>query len=260
MGRRNVFSADGDCLDNPPRAAYPGGDELREGEGMTEYEWLTCNDLDRMLKHLRGRISERKLRLFTAACIPLLTPYLDRKRCERVLRVLERYAEGMDCAEELDAVRQEAEHGRLVGQVYGTICVEQSVWATTQTSPFGTAWTTSRGVAHALGILQRDRDGAPYWDAKRHAEGGVAAILQDVFGPLLFRPVTVSPTTLVWSGGTVTRLGEAIYVDKRFKDLPVLADALEDAGCADADILGHLRGPGPHVRGCWALDLILGRG
>jgi hypothetical protein len=42
--------------------------------------------------------------------------------------------------------------------------------------------------------------------------------------------------------------------------LAVLADALEDAGCADPDLLAHLRGPGPHVRGCWALDLVLGNG
>jgi hypothetical protein len=54
-------------------------------------------------------------------------------------------------------------------------------------------------------------------------------------------------------------MGGAIYDERAFDRLPVLADALEDAGCADADLLGHLRGPGPHVRGCWAVDLILGK-
>jgi hypothetical protein len=58
----------------------------------------------------------------------------------------------------------------------------------------------------------------------------------------------------------VLGLAKAIYGEGRFTDVPVLADALEEAGCADAEILTHLRGPGPHVRGCWALDLVLGKG
>jgi hypothetical protein len=57
----------------------------------------------------------------------------------------------------------------------------------------------------------------------------------------------------------VERIADTIYRDRSFTDLPILADALEDAGCDNADILSHLRGPGPHVRGCWALDLILGK-
>jgi hypothetical protein len=50
-----------------------------------------------------------------------------------------------------------------------------------------------------------------------------------------------------------------IYDDRRFQDLPILVDALEEAGCANVDILGHCRGPGPHARGCWVVDLILGK-
>jgi hypothetical protein len=57
----------------------------------------------------------------------------------------------------------------------------------------------------------------------------------------------------------VPQIALAIYEDHRFADLPVLADALTEAGCADADLLGHLRSPGPHVRGCWAVDLLLGK-
>jgi hypothetical protein len=52
----------------------------------------------------------------------------------------------------------------------------------------------------------------------------------------------------------------AIAEDRAFDRLPILADALEDAGCDDGDLLAHLRGDGPHVRGCWALDLVLERG
>jgi hypothetical protein len=54
-------------------------------------------------------------------------------------------------------------------------------------------------------------------------------------------------------------LAQAIYNDHRFGDLPILADALEEAGCSATDILDHLRGPGPHVRGCWVVDLLLGK-
>ena len=72
-------------------------------------------------------------------------------------------------------------------------------------------------------------------------------------------PVTIDPAWLRWNGGTVSALACRIYDERAFHDLPVLADALEEAGCTDADLLGHLRGPGPHVRGCWAIDLLLGR-
>ena len=85
-----------------------------------------------------------------------------------------------------------------------------------------------------------------------------AALLQDLFGNP-FRPPTVEPSWLHWNDGTAVKLAQAIYEERAFGRLPVLADALEDAGCDNADILNHLRGPGPHVRGCWAVDLLLGK-
>jgi hypothetical protein len=83
--------------------------------------------------------------------------------------------------------------------------------------------------------------------------------LHDIFGLLSFRPVTIAPSSLVWNDGTVVTLAKAIYEDRAFDRLPILADALEDAGCTDADILAHCRQPGPHVRGCWVVDLLLGK-
>jgi hypothetical protein len=70
--------------------------------------------------------------------------------------------------------------------------------------------------------------------------------------------VAIEPDWLMWKERTVARLAQAICADRRFADLPVLGDALEEAGCTDAAILSHLRSAGPHVRGCWALDLCLG--
>jgi hypothetical protein len=64
---------------------------------------------------------------------------------------------------------------------------------------------------------------------------------------------------LAWNDGTIVKLAQAIYDERAFDRLPVVADALEEASCTNADILAHCRGPGPHVRGCWAVDLILGK-
>ena len=83
-------------------------------------------------------------------------------------------------------------------------------------------------------------------------------LLRDIFGPLPFRPVAVAPDWLQWNHGTVPAVARHVYEDRAFHDLPILADALEDAGCTDSDILGHCRGAGPHVRGCWVADLLLG--
>jgi hypothetical protein len=77
-------------------------------------------------------------------------------------------------------------------------------------------------------------------------------LYQDILGP------DPRPTVLTLRDGGVRMLALAIYEERRFGDCPILADALEEAGCANAAILEHLRGQGPHTRGCWALDLILG--
>ena len=66
-----------------------------------------------------------------------------------------------------------------------------------------------------------------------------------------------APAVLRWNDGMVVKLTVSVYHDRAFDRTSLLADALEDAGCTDADLLGHLRGPGPHVRGCWAVDLVL---
>jgi hypothetical protein len=81
-------------------------------------------------------------------------------------------------------------------------------------------------------------------------------ILGDPFRP----PPLIDPGCLRWNGGTLVKLARAIYGERRFEDMPVLADALEEAGCADGAILSHGRGGGPHGRGCWLVDALLGMG
>ena len=79
--------------------------------------------------------------------------------------------------------------------------------------------------------------------------------LRDIFGNP-FRPVLADPA---WLTPTAVALAAAIYEDRAFDRLPVLADALEEAGCTDADVLLHCRRPGEHVRGCWVVDMVLGK-
>ncbi len=83
-------------------------------------------------------------------------------------------------------------------------------------------------------------------------------LLRDIFGNP-FRPIAVNPSWLTWSGGSVVKLAETIYHDRVFERVPILADALQQAGCHDAAILDHCRQPGPHARGYWVVDLLLGK-
>ena len=83
-------------------------------------------------------------------------------------------------------------------------------------------------------------------------------LFRDIFGNP-FRPAAIDPAWLAWNNGTVVKLAKTIYEDRRWELMPILGDALEDALCGNAEILEHCRGPGPHVRGCWVVDLILGK-
>jgi hypothetical protein len=86
----------------------------------------------------------------------------------------------------------------------------------------------------------------------------IAWVLRDVVRAP-YRAIIFRAAWLAWNSGIVSRCARRIYESRDFERLPLLADALEDAGCTDAELLGHLRGPGPHVRGCWPLDHILSK-
>ncbi|WP_439621038.1 hypothetical protein [Gemmata sp.] len=82
-----------------------------------------------------------------------------------------------------------------------------------------------------------------------------AELIRDIFGNPL-RPVAFAPK---WRTSTAVALAQGMYESRDFGAMPILADALQDAGCGSADVLDHCRGPGPHVRGCWVVDLVLGK-
>ncbi len=83
----------------------------------------------------------------------------------------------------------------------------------------------------------------------------ISSIVRDIFGNP-FRPVAFSPE---WRTSTAIAVAQQMYKSRDFSAMPILADALQDAGCDSGDVLAHCRGPGPHVRGCWVVDLVLGR-
>jgi hypothetical protein len=97
---------------------------------------------------------------------------------------------------------------------------------------------------------------AEYLNAQAAERPMRASLLREIFGPLPIRKIKPNP---LWHGTTVAGLAQSIYDDRAFDRMPILADALEDAACDNADILSHCRQPGAHVRGCWVVDLVLGR-
>jgi hypothetical protein len=232
---------------------------------MTEAEWLASDDPQAMmaLGGLRGRLLDspsaycrRKLRLFACACCRQVWDSIKSTSARAVVGVAEKYADGLVNLSAMDAAerRWERNGGYEPTDVLIDICGRAPRYI----------------VEHNLA---RNREVAPSLQA---------ALLRDIFGNP-FRPVCppvacadgpVCPQHgFAWLTPTVLRIAEAIYADRDFSIMPILADALEDAGCDNAELLAHCRDDvkcsdcdggwiplgGPHVRGCWVLDLILGK-
>jgi hypothetical protein len=204
---------------------------------MTEADWLACTDPRPMLEFLRGRAGDRKLRLFA------VTLYRHLSGGDGVVDAAERHADGTASAREMrDAGAEALWHSSSWYRQMGTEEVDAI------RARYGAIVAP---LAHEAAELIVEAAGA------REA-GAACDLLRDIFGNP-FRRGTVDPAWLSWRDRTIPKLAQAIYDDRAFDRLPILADALEDAGCTDADILGHCRRPGPHVRGCWVVDLMLGK-
>jgi hypothetical protein len=207
---------------------------------MTEREWLECADPRPMLEFLRGQASERKLRLFACACCRAVWALLTDQRSRQAVEVAERYADGLVGAETLAAASQAA----------WKAWVDPASSAACDVADGDPALAAAEASKHASWASQRPLR-ADEFQVQAHL---LRDIIANPFRALLPRPF--SPPCAESLAGSIARV---IYEEHRFGDLPVLADALEEAGCADAELLAHLRAPGPHIRGCWALDLVLGR-
>jgi hypothetical protein len=117
------------------------------------------------------------------------------------------------------------------------------------------ALTLTAGM-QARAVRQERKGWPPRWRIARE-EGGqrVQALWADLAGNWV-RPVPFSPTCRT---STAVLLAQQMYEARDFSAMPILADALQDAGCDESTILDHCRGPGPHARGCWVVDLVLGK-
>jgi hypothetical protein len=240
---------------------------------VTEAEWLACTDPQEMLAHLDGTASARRLRLFGCACCRRAWHLLVDERSPRAVELAERFADGLVARDDLD---KGFECGWGVIQEWKAQAFGPDLDQEWDLQEFRPEWDDAAYCAAYAAATVCSGHGDyedPYWGraleiVSRVQEAGCLKgpeardLLRCIFGNP-FRPVTLSPA---WQTPQVVGLAQAAY---EHRDLPaghldparlaVLADALEDAGSTDADLLGHLRGPGPHVRGCWALDLLLGK-
>jgi hypothetical protein len=229
--------------------------------GMNEAEWSACADPALLLEHLEGNLSDRKLRLFAVGCCRHIWDLLPDERSRNAIEVAERYADGLAPRAERDAA------GGLALGATGRRTAHPAwaaYWTASRKLPScitnvheGAAEALARTAAHAAKAAGADLGAA--WEAGRAA--GLrrqVELLRDIAGNP-FRPSSLDPAWLRWRGGLIARMAEQMYQDRDFRDLPILADALEEAGCADEGLLSHCRRPGEHARGCWALDLVLGR-
>jgi hypothetical protein len=225
---------------------------------MTEQDWSTCNDPARMLTALRGKATPRKLRLLACACCRRLyeTRLVD-ERSGAAVETAERYADDLASKEELVEARQAAAAARET-----LWRGKRAVWWTTYGRPQAAIRAMLNGAAPPSWRLDSANPRGQRCNARAPLAPRDLAVVCDLFREILgnpFRSTAVDSAWRSWNGGIVAALARAIYDERRFADMPLLADALEEAGCADAAILSHCRSGGAHVRGCWALDLLLGK-
>ncbi len=250
---------------------------------MTESDWLQATDPEAMIAFLREerthfrtrwvghipawrrfRVSERRWRLFYCACVRRIQHLLPVQESRDLIDVAEKFANGKANEDELR---------RAVAASMSACNYEQARRYVEQQS---IAWSEIEAI-NAISRFHRSEEGGrgatlrsaarawaaavsvpAAWEGEQAAESArQAALLREVLGNP-FHKTLVDPAWLAWQGGTVSRLARAIGDERRYADLPILADALEDAGCCDEALLGHFRSRGEHVLGCWGLDAVLG--
>jgi hypothetical protein len=252
----------------------------------TEEIWATCVDPSYLLRHSRpGGVSGEAARLFAcAAARRRWEPFTD-SRCQRVFACAERYALGLAGKQELAAARKEAEAALFAASVARTQAEHHESELRYGVGPCGdeeerprkrrhhksTLRAARRAAANALETAQDLCVVCEFARACTDPESGEALFNRGSvgFGPWLardacdilrdllgnpFRPFTFDPA---WVHSEARRLAISIATSRQFEDLPILADALEEAGCTDETILRHCREPGVHVSGCWVLNTVL---
>lgn len=248
---------------------------------MTEAEWLACADPQRLLGFLRGEIitlvddqptsvereqmrlhvtrllTRRKSRLLACSCIRMVWRLLTDDQVREAIERVEREPDGagydsrMAGADRLasDVALQFRRTGRFAE--LPALAARHAVRAARLAAAPEGRWADVRDVAAETAVAAAWAGLVP---DLREAYRQQCGLIRDIFGNP-YRPVSIDPPH---RRPAVVRLAQTIYEKPAFEKMPEVVDALEAAGCTDADILAHCRGPGPHVRGCWVVDLILG--
>ncbi|QJW93189.1 hypothetical protein [Frigoriglobus tundricola] len=238
---------------------------------MTEADWLTTTDFETHVRFVADRLSPRRSRLLAAGFCRAASSLFDLPDLIAALAVVEEYADGLAPVAELDKARQfcralalranEAYTRHYDGGLSGAedYVRRELGWAVSFTAG-GLVPVVDVGTraAHAAvqartgaGLLQSVADTPATAEQARVMLG----VVWDVVGNP-FRPVAFEPT---WRTDTVVSLARQVYESREFGALPILADALQDAGCDNSHVLTHCRHESGHVRGCWVLDGVLGK-
>ena len=204
---------------------------------MTETEWQNCF---RPTRHARISSGQGERPQATVVCRCLFSRHLELidDLGRAAVEAAENFADGLAGSDELRAAR-------LACQGAGS----QASWYTAATNPEIAARNAARSAQ--AGVASN-----PFLGTEAAELLAQASLVREIFGPQSHRQITVDP---IWLTPTVVQLARTNYDNRAFDQLPSLADELEKVGCMSQDILAHCRRPGPHVRGCWVIDLVLGK-
>jgi hypothetical protein len=241
---------------------------------MAEAEWLRCTDVRALVELLPRGIGKRKTRLFACACCRGIGNIPGDTWCGRAIDIVERFVDGSGAEKQWESAKLEVlraidetrdRHPYPDYLIRPEHAARWAVrWLLDRGSSTDTMSTVASAVAQAVGILalMTARDYPVNRDVRLTAEARErerqCRLLREIVGNP-FRPVSADPSWLSWREGTIPIIAEGIYEERAFDRLPILADALEDAGCTNEDVLNHCREPGEHTRGCWVVDLLTGR-
>jgi hypothetical protein len=252
---------------------------VEENNRMTDMEWKHSTNPEEMIKLLCGKGSRRKLRLFAIACCRRVLPLFVsnggtvQEALHSTLEMSEQDADGLlnpkldaryysHCLSEFESARKET--ARAGGKAATKAIRSFLTWEFNPSWEASTKFEvgTANDITHVCAIVRAvvealkcdaigDKNAARLGERLRHADQ-----LRCVFGNP-FRSIRITPDWLTWNRGRVRGMAQVIDEERRFGDLPILGDALEESGCDDSDILDHCRRPGKHIRGCFVIDSLL---
>ena len=237
---------------------------------ITEAEWMASSDPEPMVRLLWAEGSKRKLRLFAVACCQRILPSVGDACFRAALTAAEDFADGLVSMDQVEDIAAEylvapMAQGSWLNPEIAAICVTRFLPNRRRhDDPAGIILDFIPFIHRAVAGLQGNVNSESWQMAYKVEQEVESIVLRDIFDNP-FRPSPpLSAAVLAWNDSTVRRIAEGIYDERRMPEgtldsgrLAILADALLDAGCDDEDLLAHCRSEGPHVRGCWALDLIL---